>query len=915
MSLINIGVSGLRVQQSALRVTGQNITNAATPGYSRQRVDVVAAHAGTDGARFRGAGALVQDVSRVTDQFLVAQVRTDASMQAELAEFSRKVQGVDGLLLREAAGLDGAFDAFFDALNDANAAPDAQAERALVLQAGQTLAERFATLGQEFDASLRAVDATLEQSVARINEIANGIAELNQRLASLDEAGISGAANPLRDQRDQLLEELSTFVAVDAVEQDGDQVNVFIGKGQALVLGALQQTLRFAGEGTILLQADNGAAQAITSALGGGEIGGALAFRDTVLLPAMQRLGRLAQSFSQRFNEEHRNGVDLRGQAGGLFFSELNGTGQVRDRVRREDLDPAASGSVAVFIEDPQATRLSDYRLSFAEQDPGAFIVTRIADGTVVAQGRHTGAAQALAFDGVRIELGAGNFGAGQRYVLSPLTRGAGDLRMALTSPGELALASAVRTRADVGNAGTAQLRIAGVEAPDHPLLASPGQLLPPLLVRFVSADRFDLLDNSDPTAPVHLDPPLRSLRVDADGNIATALTLPGSTRIDSTAPGTGVVQEPVSGSATGALPANGYGAQTLTVRQGPEQETTVALPAGASAAATAELLDRLAGVSATAVSDVFLSQLSPGIGGTGPDVQLGSETLRDVRDLDALVRAVNANETLRRQGYRAVREGDVVRLTQLAGEDIGLRLSGPAGAGLTVAGDSGAPQRLIGSGAGEPAALTAANDLRGGYDFQIGGPYAATVTAGGQTAQVVLDQAHGRRRGPRRRSAGAAGRGAGRGYRAGVSDRFGTAALRDARRRTGRVAQHRAKRCPHISHRAGCGDGPGHGAHPGHDHRRARDVVARARRHRDGHARGSVPRAADGRAGRSGLRLHDRRHAGRRRRGDDRFQRRWGARQSQRAGTRGPAGCDARRRSTAYGVAGLCGTRPVRRR
>ncbi|MFK7912680.1 MAG: flagellar hook-associated protein FlgK [Pseudomonadales bacterium] len=738
MSLINIGVAGLRVQQTALSVTGQNITNANTEGYSRQRIGVVPQNAGTDGTRFRGAGATVSNIERITDAYVVEQVRSDNSMQAEMAALSSQIGAIDGLLFSETNGLDGAFDQFFSALNDANAAPDSITERNLVLEAGSNLAGRFSSLNDQLASAERGVTEQLGSTVGSINELAAGIAQLNGRLAEISDPGLSGSENSLLDQRDVLLKELSALVSVKVVEQDGAQISVFVGKGQALVFGTSTQTLAVGSNQQILLRGNNGVAQAITNSLSGGVLGGALGFREEVLVPATQRLGQLAHSFVQQFNAEHKRGLDLEGLPGRDFFADVNSGNNLVNRVQREDLGTSESGAIRVEIIDAQQTRLSDYRLDFPENGNGTFSIRRLSDGVAVHQGRFTASEQVIEFDGVRVSMAATGFAQGQSYRLSPLGSGAGDVRLQLNGASEIALASAARSEASVSNFGSGVVNAGAVVDPDHPILQGDGSLTPPLLVRFTAADRFDLLDNSDPTAPKALDPPLRSVRYQAGRGLPEALATPGSTRLVSSTPEVGRINDIVDTPLSEPLPGNGYGQQQLLLNNA-GTETSIAVPAEASAAATAALLDRLPGVSATAYTDVSITSIDARPGDPGPSLVIDGEMIDNIVSLDDLVSRVNANVELADRGIRAALDADGARLTDINGEDLDLRLSGATGSGLALLDSSGQASYLAGSGQGDAAVIDGAADLRAGHNFSAGGPFTLTVSTGSSTGQVSL--------------------------------------------------------------------------------------------------------------------------------------------------------------------------------
>ena len=103
--LLNIGISGLRVHQTALSVTGHNITNVNTEGYSRQDIDVVSQSPQFIGGLWVGSGAQVEDVQRVYDEFLVDQLRVDTSTYSEVKSLALNAGQIDSLMADPGTGL------------------------------------------------------------------------------------------------------------------------------------------------------------------------------------------------------------------------------------------------------------------------------------------------------------------------------------------------------------------------------------------------------------------------------------------------------------------------------------------------------------------------------------------------------------------------------------------------------------------------------------------------------------------------------------------------------------------------------------------------------------------------------------------------------------------------------------------
>ena len=142
-SLLGIGVSGLRAQQAALNVVGQNITNASTPGYTRQRADIVTQIGGANVGLGAGAGVQIQGVSRIHDAFVDQQIRTDTSAFTQLEAYTEQVQALESTLFDGQYGIDAALRGFFDAVQNASNEPADLAQREFVISSAEALVTRF----------------------------------------------------------------------------------------------------------------------------------------------------------------------------------------------------------------------------------------------------------------------------------------------------------------------------------------------------------------------------------------------------------------------------------------------------------------------------------------------------------------------------------------------------------------------------------------------------------------------------------------------------------------------------------------------------------------------------------------------------------------------------------------------------
>ena len=706
--LFNIGLSGLRAQQAALAVTGQNITNASTPGYSRQRVEITTQTSGTRGNEFQGGGARLSEIERIADSFATNQIRLDTAMFAELNLLASEISQVESMLLDETSGLDAAMQNFFGALQTASANPSDIPNRQLVVSAADGLAQRFQSLHGRLNEQQANVTGILDAAASRVNEIAGALANLNVRIAGVDASVDNGGSNALLDQRDELLKELASFVSVATNVQDDGQVNVFIGKGQPIVLGADASFLEVTGGGEIALRPDARSERVlVTSSIQGGEMGGALQFRDQVLLPAMNQLGRLAHGLSAAVNDVHKAGVDLRGDSGGLLFTNLNDPEYTLLRAAADESNVNANpGSVRVTIDDPYNVPLSNYELAFDEANPGAFFVRRQADSQVVFQGVLDGKLpQQVQFDSLTVELGAGQFLPGDRYLIKPLADAAGSIGLALTDPAALAFASPLRGDTATGNVGTGRMQVGEIFDDSHPIFDSAGTLSPPLLVRFLSPTSYEILDNSDPANPVALDPPRTQLPYDPKSNNQLFPGAAGESMVSFA--GAQVGRLPASGSVLTGLGAvgNGYRAQAITLTQTDANTGTVLgseslnIAAGSSAREIATMLSNTAGMSASAYTQIEITDLVDNGLAADLSVAVNGILLGSVSSLNELADAITANPTLKASGVSAKSDGTTLTLVSNSGDDLTVQVAGDLTDSLTVNNAQGQSLQLNGVG------------------------------------------------------------------------------------------------------------------------------------------------------------------------------------------------------------------------
>lgn len=451
-SLIHIGLTGLKAHQSALSVTGNNITNANTDGYSRQRVNLEASLSVQTAGGYLGTGVNLINIERLNSHFINTQLRLDTSHYHHYNSLNTYLGQVDKLLGNSSTGLSTSLSNFFSALHMVADDPTSIPARSTVVGEAQALTTRFHTLYNQLNQIGRSVDQEITSIVPQINSLSQSIAELNVAIVSAGGGTSRQQPNDLLDQRDEKIRQLAELVAVNVVDAGDGTVSLFIGKGQSLVVGNRANTLSVDQSASDPARRDifieqNGQKSLITSEVTGGKLGGVLAFRDTALRDSINSLGRIALNIAEAVNEQHRLGVDLRGNPGLDFFRDLSTSATVSANEKNQ-----GNGKVTVQVSDAQALTTEDYELRFLDSD--RYEITTAA-GVLVGSGQ---VPDDLQLAGMTIQFPEGGFQTGDRFLITPTRHAAQEISVSVTEPEALALSFPLRTASGEKNTGTATM-------------------------------------------------------------------------------------------------------------------------------------------------------------------------------------------------------------------------------------------------------------------------------------------------------------------------------------------------------------------------------------------------------------------------------------------------------------------------
>ena len=476
-NLLATGSSALIAFQRALSTVGHNVANINTPGYSRQRVELEARDATYFGYGYQGNGVQIVDVRRMADSLATSRLLDSGGELARLQQLSTLSSRLDQLFSEKATGISAPWSSFFDSVNALSSNAAGSADRESVLAQANALVTRFRQIDQHLDGLDTEVNAGLTAATGEVNRLAKEIAQLNGQIG-----GSSSPSGDLLDRRDQLISELVAFTGGNAATQDGGLVNVFSAGGQPLVVGATASTLvtvpdPYRPERLQVALETNGQRVTLDKRALGGQIGGLVEFRTTVLDPAMAELGRIATSLAQTFNEGHRAGMDQYGQMGADFFtlpaprlsSNANNTG---------------NASLTTSVGSVGGLNAQNVLLRF---DGAAWVATHPDTGASIPMTGTGTAADPLVVNGIEVVLASGTPAANDRFLLQPTAGAAGNLDVAITDPGRIAAATPVKATTDLANTGSGKL--SGLKVTD----AANAGLLAPADIEFIDATQYTI--------------------------------------------------------------------------------------------------------------------------------------------------------------------------------------------------------------------------------------------------------------------------------------------------------------------------------------------------------------------------------------------------------------------------------------
>jgi flagellar hook-associated protein 1 FlgK len=458
--MLSTGVTGLLAFQTALDTISNNISNVNTPGYSEETANLVTNPATPTAEGSIGNGVSVASVTRSYSDYLDAQTRSATSSYNQFNTFSGLADSINNMFSDPSTGLSATLQSFSQAIQTMANTPSQSSTRQAVLNQAQAVISQFQSYQSNLSQLGGQVNTQLQSEASTISSLAQNIAGLNQSIMAAQNNGTGQAPNSLLDQRNELIDQLSQDIGVSTVAQSDGSVSVFIGSGQALVVGNQAATLsatpdQFDSGQLDLSLTTSTSSTDITNELSGGALGGLLQFRSQMLIPGQNALAQAAVTLTNLLNTQNAAGLDQNGAIGAPLLAV--GGPQVLT-----SSDNTGTASVTAAISNVGGLTTSNYYLQYNGTN---WSLTDTASGASTAlTATTTGGVTTLTGAGLTLTV-TGTANSGDEFLVEPTANAVAGLSLLTTDPAKIAAAGPLVSSAAATNTGTGS--IASATVPD----------------------------------------------------------------------------------------------------------------------------------------------------------------------------------------------------------------------------------------------------------------------------------------------------------------------------------------------------------------------------------------------------------------------------------------------------------------
>ena len=463
--LLSIGKSAVAAQQQMLNTTSNNIANVGTEGYVRQRSQTY-----TSLLNY-GVGETITE--RLNNTYSQQEVWRDTSISNYYDTVYGQLSSIDKYLSSESTGMSGAILDTLKSLQSAVNDPSSLAQRTEFIGSVNGLVNRFNTLYTDVNNTQQFNTSRIREDIGTVNEIIAKIANLNKAVqATLGEK--SSVAYNLQDQRDAAIQELSKYMDIRTYNQKDGVILVTLSTGHSLVLqdgnhAVLEEVPgKFDYSNSQLnltyknSRGDSSSETTLDNTTIGGELGGLLEVR-TEIEEVEKSLGQLAIAMADAFNRGNHNGVDLNGNLGGDIFTiaPVTTLGSNSKSVVTTTVNFGEGANVTTNDFYIEFTSDTDYNVYTVARDNAERVP--VLNGQILTGQTNTVNLSDYGNYGITIKFDGTAKAKGDYFFIQPTLAAAFDIKPAITSESQLALASALKAEVDPSNFGKATAVISNI--------------------------------------------------------------------------------------------------------------------------------------------------------------------------------------------------------------------------------------------------------------------------------------------------------------------------------------------------------------------------------------------------------------------------------------------------------------------
>ncbi len=325
-SVLNTAKQAILSNLTAINVTGSNIANVSTPGYTRLNPVFNSVGTNNAGSSREQVGVNISEIQRVYDKFLETGIVTQDAAVGSAAARKDLLAQIEGVLNESAGnGVSDALSKFWSAWDELSANPSGESERSIVVSSARNLTSVFNQRAEELYTLQQNTDETIAGDIEKLNGYLSDMSAFNAEIDRIESSG--GSASALRDARATLLSDISSTIDINYIEQSDGALYIYLPEnGKTLVEGSKnwQLTVQPNSSNSNLYNIvfTDDVSNPLNNYIQGGELGGLLEIRDATLPAYIDKLNQTASSIINKVNSQHMDGYDQDGNIGGLFFEK-----------------------------------------------------------------------------------------------------------------------------------------------------------------------------------------------------------------------------------------------------------------------------------------------------------------------------------------------------------------------------------------------------------------------------------------------------------------------------------------------------------------------------------------------------------------------------------------------------------------